>query len=377
MSARPVILILTGSFGHGHNTAAHNLRAAFGHLLGDEIEIQVIDFFDHCYPEVNGLLRKAYAFVINSAPLIWRQLYRLGDMDTPGLLAHKALVQQFQRFLEERCPVAVVSTFPPNSILFKQVYPIASNRPFHLSTVITDSISISAMWYKGQSDLVFVTDEESKRVVMHEGVPEAQIQAHGFPIPFAPYNNSLPLPPPNQSRPRILYLPTTKYAHVKITIDHLVNWMQANDSEVTIVLGQNEVRLRSALHRLRDDLPPHRWTILGWVDHISQLMTEHHLVITKAGGASVSEALGAQCPLLINYVVPGQEEGNAQLVLQNECGYRIQNPEELPNTLSQVLISDQANTWHRYRARLSEMDRVKASLRIAEDIIKACDLTTK
>ena len=106
-------------------------------------------------------------------------------------------------------------------------------------------------------------------------------------------------------------------------------------------------------------------------------MTEHHLVITKAGGASVSEALGAQCPLLINYVVPGQEEGNAQLVLQNECGYRIQNPEELPNTLSQVLISDQANTWHRYRARLSEMDRAKASLRIAEDIIKACDLTTK
>ena len=40
----------------------------------------------------------------------------------------------------------------------------------------------------------------------------------------------------------------------------------------------------------------------------------HHLVISKAGGATVQEAIAARCPMIVNQVIPGQEEGNARLI---------------------------------------------------------------
>ncbi len=378
MSARPVLLILTGSFGHGHNSAARNLEAAFTHLLGDQVEIEVIDYFSHVHPRVIPLLQKGYAFAINHAPMIWRLLYRFGDLRNSSTFGYRSTAKQLKRFLEDRKPAIVVSTFPPNSILFELAFTKASDRPFHLSTVITDSISISAMWSRGQSDLLFVTDEESKRIVMQqEGVQEAKIRALGFPIPFTMHSQASALQPPDQVRPKILYLPTTKNTHVKRTLDQLASWVRDHDAEITIVLGQHEARLTGVLQSLHDGLPANRVTVHGWISNLPQLMTEHHLVLTKAGGASVSEALGAQCPLIINYVVPGQEEGNAQLVLQSGCGRRIHNPDELPEALTQTLIESDAATWHRYRAHLSDLDRATASLRIAEDIINDSNLSSK
>ena len=46
-----------------------------------------------------------------------------------------------------------------------------------------------------------------------------------------------------------------------------------------------------------------------------ELMMSNHLVISKAGSAIVQEAIAARCPMIINQVIPGQEEGNAELDL--------------------------------------------------------------
>jgi UDP-N-acetylglucosamine:LPS N-acetylglucosamine transferase len=63
---------------------------------------------------------------------------------------------------------------------------------------------------------------------------------------------------------------------------------------------------------------PGRVDLLGWTDRMPQMLMSHNLVITKAGGATVQEALAACCPLIINQVVPGQEEGNWELVRRIE-----------------------------------------------------------
>jgi UDP-N-acetylglucosamine:LPS N-acetylglucosamine transferase len=48
------------------------------------------------------------------------------------------------------------------------------------------------------------------------------------------------------------------------------------------------------------------------------MMHENHLLIGKAGGATVQETIAAKCPMIINHVVAGQEEGNARLDRRNE-----------------------------------------------------------
>ena len=59
---------------------------------------------------------------------------------------------------------------------------------------------------------------------------------------------------------------------------------------------------------------------LGWTNQMPELMMSHHLVISKAGGATVQEAIAARCPMIVNQVIPGQEEGNAELI--EETGRR-------------------------------------------------------
>ena len=95
-----------------------------------------------------------------------------------------------------------------------------------------------------------------------------------------------------------------------------------------------------------------------------------NLTLTKAGGATVSEALGAECPLLINYVVPGQEEGNAELMLKSHCGQRIQDASELPKALTEILAENDASLWQQFRTNLEQLNRAQASQRIVEDVLE-------
>ncbi len=367
----PLILILTGSFGHGHNTAARNLEAAFQRALGPGAAVEVVDFFDEAFPRTNGLLRRGYAFAITSAPAVWRQLYRLADGRGSSFFPLAAVGRRLKRFLDERRPAAVVTTFPGFPLLMKALYERPEERPFGFFTVVTDAISINAVWCQGDSDLLFVADRWSKEVVADEGVALDRVRAHGFPLSEAPAVMPLEAPTgPEGGRVRLLYLPTTRTAHVRATLEELLPWCRAHGAELTLVLGTHGNRLRPLVveavdrYALEDAV-----TVHGWRDDVPTLMRQSHLTITKAGGATVSETLGAQCPVLLNHVVPGQEEGNVELVHRSDCGQRIDAVHELPKWLSQILVDDDAAVWKRYRKNLEELDRAKASDRIVEDVL--------
>ncbi len=78
----------------------------------------------------------------------------------------------------------------------------------------------------------------------------------------------------------------------------------------------------------------HPVEILGWTNRMPELLMSHHLVITKAGGATVQEAIAARTPVIISQVVPGQEEGNARLIVENECGCIAPDPEAILEALN-------------------------------------------
>ena len=52
----------------------------------------------------------------------------------------------------------------------------------------------------------------------------------------------------------------------------------------------------------------------------------HHVVVSKAGGATTQEAVAARCPMIVNQVVPGQEEGNCELLLRHGAGALATTP---------------------------------------------------
>ena len=61
------ILILTASFGDGHNAAARNLRDAI-ELITDDAKVEVLDLFESTYGTLNTLLKQTYQGLVRYAP---------------------------------------------------------------------------------------------------------------------------------------------------------------------------------------------------------------------------------------------------------------------------------------------------------------------
>ena len=83
--------------------------------------------------------------------------------------------------------------------------------------------------------------------------------------------------------------------------------------------------------------------IIGWTDELPRLLHDNHVLIGKAGGATVQETIAAGCPMIINHVVSGQEEGNARLIVETNSGVIAHSPAEVVTQVQRRLPTTQNN----------------------------------
>ena len=108
--------------------------------------------------------------------------------------------------------------------------------------------------------------------------------------------------------------------------------------------------------------------VLGWTDEVPRLLMTHHVVLSKAGGATTQEAIAARCPMLVNQIVPGQEEGNYELLRRHDVGALVETPDAVVAALRRA-FADQGAVWSRWRAALASLARPDASRAIATHLL--------
>jgi processive 1,2-diacylglycerol beta-glucosyltransferase len=99
-----------------------------------------------------------------------------------------------------------------------------------------------------------------------------------------------------------------------------------------------------------------------------ELLMTHHLLIGKAGGATVQESIAAGTPMLITQVVPGQEEGNARLLFENGCGALCPTADALAAQIEALFASDAAG-WRQSQSQIALLAKPDAALRIADFVL--------
>ena len=65
------ILILTASFGEGHNSAARGIRDGLARVAPEGTEVELHDLFAEAYGSVNEFVRKSYLTLVNFVPRAW------------------------------------------------------------------------------------------------------------------------------------------------------------------------------------------------------------------------------------------------------------------------------------------------------------------
>jgi processive 1,2-diacylglycerol beta-glucosyltransferase len=366
------ILILTAGFGDGHNTAARNVADALD-LISDEVKVEVLDVFQSSLGLLNDVLKKAYLGLTRFAPSVWNGIYSMLDNAKgleSNLLAFGNLKSALEQILEQSQPDCVLSTYPVYAHVIREIYRDHSERPFRFITVVTDSISVNSSWFRAPSDWYCVPNEATAQVLRKNGVPAEKIKAFGFPVNplFAEQDQESARAPEAGEPIKVLYIINTGKKKSGKAVDRLLEVPRVH---LTITVGR-DAELKEKLLR-RTERFGDRVRVLGWTNQMPLLMMTHHLVVTKAGGATVQEAIAGRCPMILNQVIPGQEDGNAQLVKQLDAGVVAEKTREVAEWIAKAFAGD-ARLWKKWRENLVQVARPDASLRIAELALQECEL---
>lgn len=364
------ILILTTAFGEGHNAAARNLAEALRGLDPDR-PVEVRDLFAEAYGSLYGIVRKGYFLFINHFPGLWGAFYRFLDRDkeAPNRVA---IYQRGARLLRKTVsgmnPAVIASCYPGYNHLLDHLHG-KSGRSFRTVTVVTDSISINSIWHNGHSDLFLVPNIETQTVMVEAGVPEEKIRVTGFPVPalFAGLRGQRTSPGPGRN-PKVLYLANPGQ---KNAVEILRQLGTVEGIELSAACGRDE-GLRAALQKVASTFgKPVK--VEGWMPDLPEKLASNHLVVAKAGGATVQECLAAATPLVMSQVIPGQEEGNAELLTKADCGCTATSPQAVAAAVRHAFAHG-ATVWKTWEANAWKTGTPDGARNSAQEVLREANL---
>jgi processive 1,2-diacylglycerol beta-glucosyltransferase len=360
------ILILTASFGEGHNSAARGIRDGLARVAPEGTEVELHDLFAEAYGPVNELVRKSYLALLNFAPRAWGAVYRWldrkKDFDTE-FARFSRLEDHFAVLLERFQPDVMICTFPAYLNVLRRIQKRnpGCSWPRKNVVVITDSITINAAWYRCAADYFIVANEQSASVLRAIGVAQEKIKVLGFPVSpkFADAAGLNRVLPPSNSERRVLYMihAATRGA------PELTQRLADLGVDLTVTIGRADT-LMPEIEAAAGD----KAKVIGWTDELPRILHESHLLIGKAGGATVQETIAAGCPMIINYVVAGQEEGNARLIVETNSGVIANSPREVIAQVQRA-FADDARQWREWSANINHLSKPRAALDIAKFLL--------
>ena len=356
-------LILSAGFGEGHNAAARGIRDAI--LQTDPAtRVEIRDLFAETLGPINALTCRAYLELINWAPGIWSRLYSSIDRQTEFRRAFRWLAPvryRLAQIIARDQPDAIVCVYPAYPHLLDEILgPTRGSTPRRI-ICITDSISINAIWFRCSADFFLVANEQSAAVLERAGIARAVVRVLGFPVApaFAALTSARSTKPPW----RILYMINAGKSSAPALVQKLAG---VPETEVTVTVGRNE-NLRREIEAVRSRCAK-PFKIIGWTSELPALLGRHHLLISKAGGATVQEAIAAKCPMIVNQIVPGQEEGNAQLIMQENCGQLALSHDEVIGAITNALRGN-GKLLHEWTTNIAKISRPAAALDIANFLL--------
>ena len=217
-------------------------------------------------------------------------------MDRPGFMTSGVRMLRSQSGMLEAIiarerPVAICSTFPAYAALFKKLGREGRFDTPHFN-IVTDSISINSVWWRPGCDGWFVPNEDSAEVMRAAGVDPARLHVAGFPVtPYLPEERGHRDPARPRSAPRRGCSTSS---------------IRTRNAEATARLLLAEGTGKSpapwaGTSRCQEALAPlararkRRARDTGLDRQIPELLMTHHVVVSKAGGATTQEAIAARC----------------------------------------------------------------------------------
>lgn len=368
----PRILIVTAGYGEGHNSAARGVRDA----LAGRAEVRVTDLCAEAMPRMFRLTRAAYLWIISRLPRLWKLMYEVSDKRNLAEKPVKGLapVERFlERLLRDWKPDAVVCTYMVYPYMLDSLAARTGNAVPYL-TVVTDSFVINKSWLCSESPLWAVTDPWTREIMVEKGLPPDRVRVTGFPVNpgLGRWRGSAPFPGRRASRSGCFILPSVPHGMRARSWRPCWRRTPPYASPASWAAGSGAFTPISGICAPDTGIG---WPCAAGRARVPFYLAASHVVVGKAGGATVHEVLASARPMLVNFLLPGQEEGNARLLEKLGGGRHVPDARALAAALREM-VEEGGAPWRRMHENLVKAEMTGGSGKIADLVLKLAEERT-
>lgn len=352
------ILLLSVSAGAGHVRAAEALRSYAEQ--DPALTTLHLDVMDYVPDSFRKLYADFYIKLINHHPQLWGLLYRRSADIKPSAFAQK--LRRATERLSTRDLIKAIKDFNPDAIICTHFLPaellmheIRRGRWQVPVWVQVTDFDLHRMWVIPHMRGYFAANEEIALRMEANGIAAERIHETGIPIMPAfsqPLRREdcaaeLGLDPHRQTF--LLMGGGAGVGALESVTESLL--ASEGDFQLVVLAGRN-AKLLASLTTLAQQHPA-RLFPMGFTQQVERLMACADAIVTKPGGLTTSECLAMGLPMIVNAPVPGQEEHNADFLLEQGAALKA---------IDTIGLTYRVRRLMRDPAKLADMSRCAKAL---------------
>jgi UDP-N-acetylglucosamine:LPS N-acetylglucosamine transferase len=372
----PKILIISSDTGGGHRSAAAAIVAGVQRFLdGESYAVRVVRAIEESH-KLTARLVALYNWLLRNRQHWMKYLYWGVNRFRPETreFFHKRTIGYAIGLFERWCPHVVVSVHPLTQHLFARVLrELKLDDRIPLVSVVTDPCyGFWKAWACDDVKLYLVAGEEARQQLIDYGIAPQRIKISGMPVhPKFQY----PGEEAAQAARSALGLDPEKF-----TVFVNAGWEGGGnipqifrelvrgelDVQAIFLAGRNE-ELRATAESLASEAPfPIK--VIGYSDHVEQLMGAANVMISKLGGLTTFEAFACRLPIIADAITSPmpQEAGAANLLVKRGAGVLLQRASDIVPVIRRM-VDDTAH-YSALRAATVGLAIPNATRQIVEEI---------
>lgn len=339
------VLVLTVTAGEGHNATAAAIQKSFEER---GVDCRVLDTCLQINPALYFLIAKGYLLCATNLKKAYAYVY--GKLEhrefkdknsytpSPTRTSYRIVKKKMEQYIAEYDPDAIVYTHVFAGALLDV---IAQKKPLRARTVgVLTDFAPHPFWEETlRSDRVVIANELIAPSLERKGLSKDQLLPIGIPI-RPQFAESVPR---EQARTELGLdpeLPTLLLMGGSMGYGSLAKTLSEIDAldtklQVICVCGRNE----KAKAEIDGMTFRKRVLAFGFTDKISLLMDASDCIVSKPGGLTTSEALAKRLPMIICNPIPGQEDRNAEFLLNSGVAVKLSKHASLSDVVYQLFCN--------------------------------------
>lgn len=375
------VLIFYGSYGGGHLAAAKSIKKYLEENYPD-IQLEMMDCIEYINKFLNKVSTGAYKQMAKNAPWMWELVY---NRSKDGALAkitntsNKIMSRKLNSLLQEFEPDLVISTHPFGNQMCA-ILKRSGKIKCKIATTLTDfKLHNQWLYLSEYIDFFFVSNDNMKKEMLLKGIPESKIFCTGIPVSnrfLDKFNKKqiceeFSLSPDKHT---VLFFAGGEYGLGRdttyMTLKALIRLFK--NIQVIAISGRNQRMQKKFSNLIEATQSENRIKLLSFTDKVPELMSIADIVITKPGGLTITESLVSHLPIIIINPIPGQEEENAEFLVEHGAAVWIKKEDNIARKLKNLSRNpDLVKVMKEKSAELAKPNSTKEICEILYKNIKA------